>query len=335
MKRLHDTEGKSIPQCCALLGYSKQAYYKRLSGQEQKSFRERLLLKETVSIRRDMPVLGGRKLLSVIRKTIPESLCIGRDSFFRLLSRNGLLVRKRRSSHPSTTMSWHHFHKYPNLCRGAIPETPNRIWVADITYLRKRSGGFLYLSLLTDLYSHKIVGWHLSENLGLEGPLHALENALSGLPSRHEGLIHHSDRGIQYCSHVYTGLLQSYGIRISMTENGNPRENAVAERVNGILKEEWLNREDIISIEDGMHKVEKVIDIYNSRRPHLSNGMLTPEDAHRKSGMLERKWKTYYKKRMTLDKLSEEKLNLSVKEESQLLSGLESNKKKQSTNSSN
>lgn len=309
MSRLHGKESVSISSCCALLGYSKQAYYQQRLRHEQAVLAEGLLLGAVIEIRRELPVLGGRKLFHLISQRLPESLVPGRDAFFRLLSVNGLLIRKKKTYRPITTISWHHFHRFSNLWKGRIPETPNQVWAADITYIRMDTGFFLYLSLLTDVYSHKIVGWALSGSLDMEAPIMALKMALEHLPQGHK-LIHHSDRGVQYCSNAYVELLQSNGIQISMTENGDPRENAVAERVNGILKEEWINRENIESLEKGKEKIARIIEIYNKKRPHLSNNYLTPEQAHCQTGPLKRQWKTYYKKREDVYKVEEDGVTL-------------------------
>ena len=170
---------------------------------------------------------------------------------------------------------------------------------ADITYVRNVEGRFYYLSLLTDAYSRKIVGWALEDSLEMSGPIKALNMALETLPPGSD-LIHHSDRGVQYCSKDYISILQGIKCRISMTENGDPRENAIAERVNGILKEEWLNKEMITTLGQARDIVRKVIDIYNTRRPHSSVEMLTPEEAHAKKGPLKRKWKTIYKRKQAI-----------------------------------
>jgi transposase InsO family protein len=255
-----------------------------------------VLLREVLIIRQSLPVLGGRKLYALLDQRLPSALLPGRDKFFEFLRSQGLLIRKRREYRPKTTVSWHHFHKYPNLWKGRIPDGPHQVWASDITYVRMADGKFLYLSLITDVYSHKIVGWFLSESLGMEGPLNALKMALKELPQGHQ-LIHHSDRGVQYCSHSYVNQLQKNGIQISMTENGDPRENAVAERVNGILKEEWFNREVIASLDKGRTRTDEIVRIYNEMRPHMSNDYLTPEQAHLQNGSLKRRWKTYYKKK--------------------------------------
>ena len=299
MERLRGSSPFNVSACCALLGFTKQAYYKHRLHREKKCLEEEVLLREVLTIRQSLPVLGGRKLYELLNQRLPDSLLPGRDKFFDFLRSQGLLIRKHREYRPITTVSWHHFHKYPNLWRGRIPDGPNQVWVSDITYIRIEDGTFLYLSLITDVYSHKIVGWFLSESLSMEGPLNALKMALEELPGGHQ-LIHHSDRGVQYCSNAYVELLQKNGIQVSMTENGDPRENAVAERVNGILKEEWLNREVIRSLEKGRERTGEIIRIYNEMRPHMSNDYLTPQQAHQQNGTLRRRWKTYYKKKEEL-----------------------------------
>lgn len=246
-------------------------------------------------IRRELPVLGGRKLYHLLLEEFSGQKFIGRDALFDLLRENGLLIRRRKRKAPLTTISWHHFHKWPNLYKGRIPDGANKVWVADITYIRTAEGDFLYLSLLTDAYSHKIVGWHLSDRLNMQGPLLALNQALAGLPAGHS-LIHHSDRGVQYCSGDYTKLLIDNKVAISMTQSGDPRENAVAERVNGILKSEWIDRQSITCLEQGRERISSVVDLYNNKRPHMSIDMLTPSEAHQMKGVLKRRWKTYYKK---------------------------------------
>jgi putative transposase len=163
---------------------------------------------------------------------------IGRDAMFDLLSEHGLLITKRKRRGFITTLSKHRFKKYPNIIRDFIPVAPNQLWVSDITYIHL-ANGFAYLSLITDAYSRKIVGFFLSRDLSAQGPLNALKMALAGNPNRN-GLIHHSDRGVQYCCDAYVKLLLVRKIKISMTQNGDPLENAIAERVNGILKQELL-----------------------------------------------------------------------------------------------
>jgi transposase InsO family protein len=182
-------------------------------------------------------------------------------------------------------------HKYPNLIIGLRPERANQLWVSDITYIAVAEG-FSYLSLVTDAYSRMIVGYHLSANLGTQGCVKALKMALRQ-QSQDAALIHHSDRGCQYCSTEYVEQLNSRCVSISMTQNSNPRENAIAERVNGILKSELL-QSHYTSITQGTQQVRRAIEIYNSERCHSSIDMLTPAQAHTRTGELKRHWKNYY-----------------------------------------
>ena len=244
-------------------------------------------------IREKQKRLGGRKLLGKVADRVPKEHLMGRDEFFILLRRHGLLVRRRRTR-VITTNSFHWLRKYPNLIRGVQPERPNHVWVSDITYI-KTGTGFSYLFLITDAYSRKIIGWHLSDNLESGNAISALYMAISQLPANCSEIIHHSDRGIQYCSHKYVKVLNDHGIKISMTENGDPYENAIAERVNGILKTEWLYDMNLNGYEEAKTCVKEVISIYNSERPHSSIEMLTPNQAHERTGKLKRLWKSYRK----------------------------------------
>lgn len=218
---------------------------------------------------------------------------MGRDAFFELLKANGLLIRRRRCR-ARTTFSCHRFRRYQNLINKLVPERANELWVSDITYIRIGQG-FAYLSLVTDAYSRKIIGFFLSHDLSTDGCLNALRMALATRMTD-QPLIHHSDRGIQYCSEAYTNLLKRNGIAISMTQSGNPRDNAIAERVNGILKMELL-RENYGDISTAYKSIKQAIDIYNTLRPHSSLNMLTPENAHARTGELKRKWRNYYPQR--------------------------------------
>lgn len=246
-------------------------------------------------IRSEMPRTGGRKLHLMLSERLPLEMQTGRDAFFELLEREGCLLRRRKSK-VRTTDSRHDYAVYPNIIKDIVLNHAHQLWVSDITYLQAGYRQYYYLSLVTDAYSRKVVGYHVCETLHTEGPLKALQMALKQLPSERKGvLIHHSDRGCQYCSGRYTGKLASAGIRISMTENGVPRENAIAERVNGILKEEWLNHADFTGLQQSRQVVAKVVELYNTKRKHSSIAMLTPEQAHVKEGPLARQWKAYYK----------------------------------------
>jgi transposase InsO family protein len=229
--------------------------------------------------------------LHIISRELPEEQRIGRDAFFDLLRKHGLLVRKRKTR-VVTTNSYHWLHKYPNLIREFVPLRPNHLWVSDITYIKTETR-FLYLFLITDAYSRKIIGWRLAETMEAKHAVQALLMAINQLPADNMELIHHSDRGIQYCSFKYVGHLQKHNIKISMTENGNPYENAIAERVNGILKSEWLYDIPLKNYIQANKVIKPVIYTYNSERPHSSIEWLTPQEAHSKAGELKRLWKSY------------------------------------------
>ncbi len=279
---------------CSLLGYSRQAYYKHIKTYERGQFEGAVLLSEVAAIRREQPRLGGRKLLHKLDDFMQlHGIPMGRDAFFDLLRSQGLLVKKRRRGKPRTTFSFHRFYKYPNRVAGFIPTSPNQLWVSDITYicLDKK---FAYLSLVTDAYSRKIVGYDLCKTLSATGCISALKMAVKHAPSRDEELIHHSDRGIQYCSNDYVKLLEKHHIGISMTQSGDPLENALAERVNGILKDELLE-DRYACYTQALAQVGKAIGLYNNARPHSSVGMLTPAQAHLMTGALTKLWKNYYK----------------------------------------
>ena len=275
-------------------GHSRQAYYKGFREKQQEGLKAELLIDQVLGYRKLQPHIGGRKLLYLLSPFMRQhNLEIGRDAFFRLLREHGLLSRRRRSK-PRTTDSGHWLKKYPDLVKGQPrPEQPCRLWVSDITYLRLNEGD-AFLSLVTDVYSRKIIGFHVSDSLGAEGCLLALQMAISAV-KRTAGCIHHSDRGVQYCSKQYVNLLESNGINISMTQSGDPRDNAIAERVNGILKTELL-KPMFSNKEEAKAAVEKAVSIYNYLRPHSSLSMLTPALVHGSKPKVKRYWKNYYRK---------------------------------------
>lgn len=203
--------------------------------------------------------------------------CTGRDKFFDILRNRRLLV-KRRKKYVRTTDSWHRFHKYNNKLKERLLTGGNQAWVSDITYLRT-SRGFVYLFLQTDAYSRKITGWSLSESLAIEGAIEALQMSLRQCTTR-QGIIHHSDRGIQYCSTEYVKILQKHKMEISMTEQNHCYENAIAERVNGILKDEFMLDETFTSKQLALAAVKEAIESYNTRRPHWSLNLRTPHQVH-------------------------------------------------------
>jgi len=237
-----------------------------------------------------MPRIGTRKLHYMLSDTLQRhGISIGRNKLFDLLSDYGLLVRRRKRKRVNTTDSNHPFRKYPNLVRELQVLRPNHLWVSDITYL-SLTDSFCYLSLLTDAYSRKIVGYCLHPTLKKQGPMHALKMAVADKVYRLP-LLHHSDRGLQYCCGAYISQLEQSGISISMTEKGDPYENAIAERVNGILKSEFELDRDFASLEEAKAAVDKAINIYNHQRPHASCNYLTPAQAHQQQGILPTKWK--------------------------------------------
>jgi putative transposase len=207
----------------------------------------------------------------------PEMAGTGRDKLFDILKRHCLLINRRRRF-VRTTRSNHLFRKYSNVLRALHLSAPNQAYVSDITYIRVGSG-FAYLFLITDAWSRKIVGWWLSPDLGIEGGLKALRMALRQCPST-RGMVHHSDRGIQYCCYAYTGELAKHGIIISMTEDQHCYENAIAERVNGILKEEYLLGQRWPDYRMAKLATAQAIELYNNRRPHWSLNLKTPNQVH-------------------------------------------------------
>lgn len=287
-----------INMSCQLLGYSKQAYYKRLNSLENTAFDEYLIV-ELVRKKRQLWKKGsGRNLLICLQTEFAQhNIQIGRDRFFDLLRRHNLLVKKR-SYRAITTNSYHFFRRYPNKIKGVIPQRSNHIWVSDITYVWiQKEECFLYLFLITDMYSRKIVGYNLAEDLKAIGAVQALKMALAQADDRrNKEIVHHSDRGIQYCSYQYTALLEVYNIEISMTENSNPLDNPIAERINKTIKEEFMDDYKLgyDTFERAKQEIPKNIAFYNQERPHRSIEMLTPNEAHKRTGPLKKMWKNYY-----------------------------------------
>lgn len=275
-----------------LLGTSRQSYYQGIKFIQHKAYESDLIIEEVLRYRRHQKRLGTRKLLNEMQGFLTShSFQIGRDAMFSLLQERGLLITKRKRRGFMTTLSKHRFKKYPNIIREFLPVAPNQLWVSDITYIHLASG-FAYLSLITDAYSRKIVGFYLSKDLSAVGPLNALKMAIEGNADR-KTLVHHSDRGVQYCCDAYVKLLQDKGIKISMTENGDPLENALAERVNGILKQELLE-EIFHDFQVARKAIAIACSTYNYLRPHGSVDNLKPAEAHQKTGELKKRWKNYW-----------------------------------------
>jgi putative transposase len=273
------------------LGYSPQAYHKKQKQQITYQYNEQLILQQIDLIRKLQPRCGGRKLFIELQSFFKQHyITMGRDKFFALLKRNKLLVRKtKRSVH--TTNSKHHFYRYPNLVKDFTPLKAHELWVADITYIPLKER-FAYLFLITDAYSRKIVGFHVSDDMKVSSATLALKKALAQKPPE-TIVIHHSDRGIQYCSTAYVQLLQQHHAHISMTHNGDPYENAIAERVNGILKTELISKY-YDTIDNASNHITRCITIYNYRRRHSSLNWQIPDDVHKQHGPQIRRWKNYY-----------------------------------------
>ena len=268
------TEQASIEQTCKCYDMHRDAYYKfkkRIDKRKVVAARVIELVKEE---RIEQPRVGTRKLYEALQYTFEASdLKVGRDSLFDILREHDMLVKRKKAS-CKTTDSYHRFHKYKNLVKDMVVSAPNQVWVSDITYIRTVNG-FCYLALITDMYSRKIVGYDISDSLELAGCLRALKLALrTARPA--DGLVHHSDRGIQYCSNQYVEKLKKRNIRISMTEENHCYENSIAERVNGILKDEFYLDQCFFNTKYAIIATKNAIDIYNNKRLHVSLGYKTP-----------------------------------------------------------
>jgi putative transposase len=265
----------SLSQICTCFGLTRDAFYKYQKRRKKKEAIAKRVVELVKEERKDQPRVGTRKLYEALHILfILENLKVGRDKLFDILREHDMLVKRKKVS-CKTTDSYHRFHKYNNLVKDMEVTAPNQVWVSDITYIRTVKG-FCYLALITDMYSRKIVGYDISDSLELTGCLRALKLALGAARPR-TGLIHHSDRGIQYCSNQYVELLKKHNIKISMTEENHCYENALAERVNGILKDEFYLDQCFFSTDHARIAVKNAIDIYNSKRLHLSLGYKTPD----------------------------------------------------------
>jgi transposase InsO family protein len=280
-----------IQPLCGLFGISRQAYYQRREHRNmEKEAMCCIIIGYVREIRRVSPRTGCQKLYVMCRTFFGVLFQMGRDSFYSLLREYGLMLRlkKRRVR---TTDSTHPYARYPDLAKGFVPLRAGVLWVADITYVRLSEGRFCFLSLITDAYSHRITGWHPAPTLEYAHTLKALEMAIKASGGSCKGLIHHSDRGGQYAHDTYISLLRRHGIRSSMTQSGDPRDNAMAERVNGILKQECIHLKTFKTVEEVRSALEKYIDFYNRRRPHASIDFLTPEEAEKRQGAIPNRWR--------------------------------------------
>lgn len=261
-----------------MFGISRQGYYQKQQRIQKRLEELREVKTEVLAERRYLPRLGTRKLYYRLKKKFRDrGIKIGRDGLFSFLRSEHMLIRKHRSYH-KTTNSKHWLRKYPNLLINRKSVRPNEIWVSDITYIETKEK-VSYLSLLTDAYSRKIVGHHLHESLHTDGVAAALKKAIKKEKLKHP-LIHHSDRGLQYCSSQYQQILNEHGITPSMTDGYDCYQNALAERINGILKEEFLTTKPT-DLEQARIIIDQSVELYNERRPHLSLNYLTPNQVHK------------------------------------------------------
>ena len=286
---------KRLVLFCRLFGVTPQAFYQHSWRKEATSIETDFVLKQIKNIRQRHPALGGRKLYELLHPFMLEhGIKMGRDALFDLLAQHHLLI-KRRKRVIATTQSYHRFLKYPNIIREIDLTHVNQLWVSDLTYY-KIKGKPVYISFIMDAYSKKILGYQLAQSMEAIHTQKALKMALKNnpLPAQHN-LIHHSDRGTQYCCDEYIKILNKHHIQISMTENGDPLENAIAERLNGIIKEEYLEHYQYRNVNDLQNKLDQAVNYYNLERPHLSCTMMTPEQVHKNNTVTTKKWKNYYK----------------------------------------
>ena len=279
---------------CRLFGHCRQAFYQSKADIESEIEHERKVVEAVKEIREEDPGIGGYKLWVMLISLFGRDFVPGRDRFFVILRRKGLMLPKPKPRH--TTNSNHRFHKWKNLIKNLIPTAANQLWVADITYIALAGGDVCYLHLITDAYSHKIVGWALAGTLKAAITMQALKMAIEQAVAMKgsevlAGLIHHSDRGIQYCCDAYVAMLKAYEISISMTEDYKPTDNAIAESINGKIKVERIYRTRFNSFEHAYNVIERFIHFYNYRRPHMSIGYKVPAVVHLEQGEQKKMWK--------------------------------------------
>ena len=274
IQTVRKTGQASMEKVCNCFNMHRDAYYKSLKRKQYRKSRESQVIQLVNEERKEQPRVGTRKLHEALHAEFKKArLKIGRDVLFDILREKGMLVKPKKAS-CKTTDSYHRFHTYNNLVKDMEVTAPNQVWVSDITYIRTLNG-FCYLALITDMYSRKIVGYDISDSLELAGCLRALKLALKAARPA-VGLVHHSDRGIQYCSNAYVNELRKHKIKISMTEENHCYENAIAERVNGILKDEFYLDQCFFDTHHAAMATSNAISIYNHKRLHLSLGYKTP-----------------------------------------------------------
>jgi transposase InsO family protein len=261
---------------------TRQNYYARRKARRRRVVDGELVAQLVQQERQLQPRLGTRKLYHLLKPELEKAgVQMGRDRMFEELRKRALLLEPMPAPYPHTTQSYHNLPVFRNQVRDKQLKGPNEVWVSDLSYLRTLEG-FLYMALITDKYSRKIVGWHVGDTLEAVGCVRALEGALADLPEG-SSPIHHSDQGSQYCCHEYVKRLQERGLGISMTEVNHCAENALAERMNGILKQEYGLGMEFVTKAAARQAVEQGIGLYNTRRPHNSLGKRTPAQVHQAS----------------------------------------------------
>jgi transposase InsO family protein len=268
---------------------NRQVYYRALKSKKNRELIAQQIISLVRSIRNLMPRLGTRKLYHMLRVEL-SNINVGRDKLFRILKANHMLITPKKRYH-ITTDSHHRFRKHKNIVNEIEFIRPEQVWVSDITYTGNRKNPS-YLALITDSYSKKIMGYDVSASLEVGGSLRALEMALKERSYANKPLIHHSDRGLQYCSNEYQQILKDKLVSTSMTEKYDPYENAIAERVNGILKQEFAIAAYDTDLSTKKLLVKNAINLYNSLRPHLSNHMLTPDKMHKQQKLKRKQYKS-------------------------------------------
>lgn len=279
---------------CRLFGINRQVYYRSKSSEAKRKQVASIVIEKVQNVRVRMSELGTRKLYEKLYDDLRE-LRVGRDRLFAIMKANHMQIRPKRQYHV-TTNSHHRFRKHKNLVEDKVVSRPEQIWVSDITYIGNRENP-MYLSLVTDAYSKKIMGHNVSDSLNAQGTVDALRQAIRNRKYKSKKLIHHSDRGLQYCCNDYQEMLKKNGIQCSMTEKYDPYQNAIAERVNGILKQEFIKGIQVKDVSLMSKLVDQSIAIYNHERPHYSCHMKTPEYMHKQQKI---KIRTYKKEKPVL-----------------------------------
>lgn len=259
---------------------TRQNYYARRKARQSRRVEGELVVALVIEERKIQPRLGTRKLHFLFKGVLArEGVRLGRDRFLEVLREHDLLLEPKPAEYPCTTNSHHCLPVFTNRIKGLEVSKPNEVWVGDLTYVRTEMG-FLYLALLTDKKSRKVVGYHCGETLAAGGCLEALKQALADLPAGSKP-IHHSDQGTQYCSHEYVNWVEAHGLSVSMTQTDHCAENALAERMNGILKSEYGLGGQFKTKANARLAVDQAVHLYNTRRPHTALGYRTPQEAHR------------------------------------------------------